>query len=282
MKQLNDVEALRREVTRLRQSGTVAFVPTMGNLHAGHLYLMREAKKHASAVVASIFVNPLQFGANEDLDQYPRTLEADREALDEAGVDLLYAPTVEQMYPQPMALQTKVEVPELGRIHCGSSRPGHFAGVTTVVNKLFNMVQPDVALFGKKDYQQLLLIRRMVEDLAMPLRIVGVETQRDVDGLALSSRNQYLSDVERGVAPKLYEQLQWLRDRLQEGQHDFVQLCEQAREQLRVVGFVPDYLSVVDPYTLRLPHANARQLVVLAAAQLGSARLIDNIEVTRE
>lgn len=274
------VAELRAKVAELRQRGKVAFVPTMGNLHAGHISLVKEARQHASSVVASIFVNPMQFGANEDLDKYPRTLAADQARLEAEGVEVLFFPSVAEMYPKPLAQQTRVEVPNISDLHCGASRPGHFAGVATVVSKLFNMVQPDVAVFGKKDFQQLLVIRRMVADLAMPIEIVGVETCREADGLAMSSRNQYLSSDERAVAPLLREQLLWLAEQLRAAGADVAEMTAAVNARLAQAGFVPDYLVVVDTDTLRAPEAEAKELVVLAAAQLGGARLIDNIEVS--
>ncbi|HSW52287.1 MAG TPA: pantoate--beta-alanine ligase, partial [Sulfuricaulis sp.] len=215
------VAGLREQIARLRQSGKrIAFVPTMGNLHAGHVQLMQEARRHAPAVVASIYVNPLQFGQGEDFDSYPRTPSHDKIALLSAGVDLLFRPGDAEMYPRGKAAQTFVEVPGLSDDLCGAFRPGHFRGVTTVVNHLFNLVTPDVVVFGKKDYQQWLLIRLMTGDLGLPVEIVGVDTVREPDGLALSSRNNYLSPEQRKVAPRLYEALVRLRDRvLQEGMH---------------------------------------------------------------
>jgi len=276
---IQDLESLRGEINRLRERGSVAFVPTMGNLHAGHLALVREAKRHAQSVAVSIFVNPMQFGANEDLDKYPRTLEADQNALNAEGADVLFCPRVADIYPKPLAQQTRVEVPAISNLYCGQSRPGHFVGVATVVCKLFNMVQPDVAVFGKKDFQQLLVIRRMVEDLAMPIRIVGVETVREPDGLAMSSRNQYLDESERRVAPMLRRQLLTLADLLRAGQHDTQQLQKQVVEALDAGGFQTDYVQIVDAESLLPMDGSSRKVAVLAAAQLGGARLIDNIEV---
>ena len=280
MKMIEQLEKLRIATQLAKQLGRVAFVPTMGNLHEGHLTLMREARKHAQTVICSIFVNPMQFGANEDLDKYPRTLDADIAALESAGVDLLYFPSVETMYPKPLAEQTKVEVPVISDLYCGASRPGHFVGVTTVVAKLFNMVQPDVALFGTKDFQQLSMIRRMVADLAMPIEIIGVPTIRDLDGLAMSSRNQYLTRDERAIAPMIYAELKQLADIFSQ---DFSQLEQQSADslaRLAEAGFEPDYLHVVDAETL-LPLTNkSQQGVILIAAKLGAARLIDNIEFT--
>jgi pantoate--beta-alanine ligase len=279
--QVEELQRLRSELAQRRAQGRVAFVPTMGNLHAGHLMLVREARRLAETVVVSIFVNPMQFGANEDLDKYPRTLAADRAALEAEGVDLLFFPSVAAMYPKPLEQQTRVEVPGISGLYCGASRPGHFVGVATVVCKLFNMVQPDVAIFGKKDFQQLLVIRRMVEDLAMPIRIVGVATAREPNGLAMSSRNRYLTEEQRRNAPLLQRQLLQLAGQLRLGERDTALLRQQATETLDEAGFVTDYIDIVDADTLQRVESGSvcRQVVILAAAQLGDARLIDNIEV---
>lgn len=279
MECVDSIGALRKAVRALRDTGkTVAFVPTMGNLHEGHLALVREAQRHADAVVVSIFVNPLQFGPNEDLDSYPRTAQQDQAALQKERVDLVFMPSVEVMYPRGDKLQTFVEVPCVSDILCGATRPGHFKGVATVVCRLFNLVAPDVAVFGKKDYQQLLVIRLMVADLGMPLKIIGVETVREADGLAMSSRNQYLSDSERKLAPRLYGAMSELREHiLMAGRFD-AGLVADAREQLEA-EFEVDYLSVRRQLDLREPTATDRALVILAAVRLGSARLIDNVEL---
>jgi len=276
---LEITQQLRDELSARRQSGRVAFVPTMGNLHEGHLTLVREAKKHAPTVVVSIFVNPMQFGANEDLDKYPRTLAQDQAALRAEGVDILFFPSVAAIYPRPLEQQTRVEVPGISNLHCGASRPGHFVGVATVVCKLFNMVQPDVAVFGKKDFQQLLVIRRMVEDLAMPIEIVGVDTVREADGLAMSSRNRYLSAEERSKAPLLRQQLLDLAEKLRQGERDKIRLQRDFSTNLGTGGFLTDYIEIVDAQTLLPVDEHSRHIAVLAAAQLGAARLIDNIEV---
>ena len=279
MKMLGQIEALRRAVLGLRADGRVAFVPTMGNLHAGHLTLVREAFRHADSVVVSIFVNPLQFEPNEDLDKYPRTLEADCRALEAEGVDLLFVPPVEVMYPVPLEQQTRVEVPGISTLYCGASRPGHFAGVATVVCKLFNMVQPELAIFGKKDYQQLLVMRRMVRDLAMSVEILGVDTVREPDGLAMSSRNRYLDASERRVAPRLYATLRAAAARVTEGECNWGGLGDWIRKELDNVGFRTDYAVVVDAATLLPPADRSEKLVILVAAWLGKARLIDNLEM---
>ncbi len=279
MRTVHELPELRAALAELRARGPLAFVPTMGNLHAGHLALVREARRRTAGVVVSIFVNPLQFGPDEDLDRYPRTLEADRRALQAEGAALLFAPPVEVMYPVPLEQQTRVEVPGIGELYCGASRPGHFTGVATVVCKLFNMVQPDLAVFGKKDYQQLQVIRRMVRDLAMPVEIVGVDTVREPDGLAMSSRNQYLSAQERRIAPALYRELQGAAERIAAGERDWAALEASVAGALAEAGFRPDYVAVADAETLLAPTADSRRLVILAAAWLGRARLIDNIEI---
>lgn len=275
------VAELRAYLAHMRERGSsVAFVPTMGNLHAGHVRLLAEARRHADAVVASIYVNPLQFGANEDYATYPRTPTEDREVLIAADVDLLFMPEETDIYPRGAAAQTTVEVPGISTILCGAFRPGHFRGVTTVVNRLFNLVAPDVALFGKKDYQQWLVIRLMVADLGMPIEVVGVDTVRESDGLALSSRNRYLSEAERLQAPMLYQTLRRVAERVQ--QRVAPAAAEQeAVEALRQAGFSPDYVSVRRAEDLAEPSAADRGLVVLAAAWLGRTRLIDNFEFTR-
>jgi pantoate--beta-alanine ligase len=268
--------------TRLRSETAIAFVPTMGNLHDGHLNLMRLAREHGSCVVVSIFVNPLQFGPNEDFDKYPRTLEVDCAKL-QGMADVMFAPSVNEMYP---AQQTVfVEPPAIGSELEDASRPGHFRGMATVVLKLLNIVQPQVALFGKKDYQQLHIIRRMVTQLNLPIRIVGGETVRAADGLALSSRNQYLSDTERREAIFLYQTLQGMRQAILQGGHDFEQLQEQAVEALSARGWKVDYVAVCDQSDLLPAAQNQRELVtqdlvILAAARMGNTRLIDNIEVS--
>ncbi|MCA1772597.1 MAG: pantoate--beta-alanine ligase [Halomonas sp.] len=278
MRTLRDINDLRTTVHkhRLRQQ-RIALVPTMGNLHAGHLALIASARQHADMVVASLFVNPMQFGPDEDLDAYPRTFEADQAQLTEAGCDILFSPTVSALYPNGLAAQTRVHVPELGEGLCGGSRPGHFDGVSTVVSMLFNLVQPDVAFFGQKDYQQLAVIRKLVSDLHLPIEIIGVPIVRAEDGLALSSRNGYLSQQERAIAPALYQTLCKLRDALEHGE-SAERVLHQGKTALYDAGFTPDYLELRDtmlgPVTSLTRHA-----VLLAAAQLGTARLIDNLSV---
>jgi pantoate--beta-alanine ligase len=282
METIDLVEDLRARVRVWRAAGeAVAFVPTMGNLHAGHLKLIDEARARAPRVVASIFVNPMQFGPSEDLDAYPRTLERDRDGLQEAGCDLLFVPQVATIYPRGSEDQTVVDVPALSEILCGESRPGHFRGVATVVCKLFNMVQPDLALFGEKDFQQLLVIRRMVEDLAMSVEIVGVPTVREADGLAMSSRNGYLSAEERLRAPTLYQALmRAARSLLEEAPIEMVE--REALAFLKESGLIPDYVKIRVADDLRPATAADGNLVILGAAYLGRARLIDNLRVCRD
>ena len=275
------IPELRRRIVALRGQGKrIAFVPTMGNLHAGHLKLVQAAREHADVVVASIYVNPLQFGPKEDLAAYPRTPGDDKKALEAENTDLLFMPTDAEMCPRGLDVMTKVEVPALGDILCGKFRPGHFRGVTTVVNRLFNLVQPDVAVFGKKDYQQLMLIKLMVADLGLPIEIVGVDTVREADGLAMSSRNNYLSAVERKTAAKFYAVLCGLRDRLLKAGKMVAGMETDALHELETAGFRPDYLGVRRAADLGEPGPQDRQLVILAAAWLGHTRLIDNVEVT--
>ncbi len=265
----------------LANEQTIAFVPTMGNLHEGHLNLVRLAREHGSCVVASIFVNPLQFGPNEDFDKYPRTLEADCARL-QGLADVVFAPSVNEMYP---AQQTVfVEPPPIAGELCGATRPGHSRGMATVVLKLLNIVQPQVALFGKKDYQQLHIIRQMAAQFNLPVRIIGGETVRAADGLALSSRNQYLSEAERGEAAFLYQTLQGMRRAILQGERDFEQLQQRAVEPLAARGWRVDYVAVRNQSDLQPAgpvqgNPAQRELVILAAASLGDTRLLDNIEV---
>jgi len=251
----------------------------MGNLHAGHVALMEKAGELADRVVASIFVNPLQFGEGEDLAAYPRTFDADREKLMAAGVDLLFYPSVEEMYPTPASLQTTVSVPGISDLHCGESRPGHFSGVATVVSKLLNMVQPDHAVFGAKDFQQLMVIRRLVEDLSLPIKIFGLPTVRETDGLALSSRNGYLTNEERLIAPQLYQTLLWMESEIKQGRRDFDSIEREACERLETFQLKPDYVNIVDRSTLAPVAEGESRLVILVAAYLGKARLIDNLTI---
>ncbi|MFL7966266.1 pantoate--beta-alanine ligase [Pseudomonas kielensis] len=280
MNTVKTVRELRAAVARARGEGKrIAFVPTMGNLHSGHVALVTKATQRADFVVASIFVNPLQFGAGEDLDKYPRTLAADQEKLLQAGCHLLFAPSVEEMYPDGMAGQTRVSVPQLSEGLCGASRPGHFEGVATVVSKLFNMVQPDIAVFGQKDFQQLAVIRALVHDLNMPIQIIGEPTVRAEDGLALSSRNGFLSPDQRAVAPVVYRALNQIAEAIKQGQRDFPALISEQLKQLEAAGLRPDYLEIRDAKTLRPALSEDRDLVILVAAFLGTTRLIDNLHL---
>jgi pantoate--beta-alanine ligase len=274
MEVISSVAVLRQ---RLSAETSVAFVPTMGNLHEGHLDLVRIAHQHAKCVVVSIFVNPLQFGANEDFGKYPRTLQADCDKLKAAGVAVVFAPTEDDLYPHPQ--QVKVEPPPIAQELCGAFRPGHFRGVATVVLKLLNIVQPHVAVFGKKDYQQLHVVRQMVEQLNVPVIIVGAETLRAADGLALSSRNQYLSQVERTEATFLYLMLLETQKALENGVRQYAQLEETAVKELVAHGWQVDYVAIRSQNSLLAPEAGEHELVVLAAARLGKTRLIDNVEV---
>ncbi|MGD8514480.1 MAG: pantoate--beta-alanine ligase [Granulosicoccaceae bacterium] len=278
---VTDADNLQAQIRTWREAGErVAFVPTMGNLHEGHLCLVDAAREQAGRVVVSIFVNPTQFGPNEDFAAYPRTPEQDSELLAARGVDLLYMPGVDTMYPGGEAAMTRVEPPEaLSNILCGASRPGHFSGVATVVTKLLNQVQPDVAVFGEKDFQQLLVLRRVVADLDLPVEIVGVPTVREADGLAMSSRNRYLDSDERVQAVQLPATLREVAGRLQRGERDFATLEEDAAAQLRRAGFTPDYVSIRRAEDLTTPGRGDTALVILAAAQLGEARLIDNLQL---
>ena len=274
-------EELAQQLEEWRQAGEhVALVPTMGNLHQGHLALVDLAREHAERVVVSIFVNPTQFGEGEDYEEYPRTLERDQRLLKKSAADLIFAPDVETMYPFGLEMATRVSVPALTENFCGAARPGHFDGVTTVVARLFAMVQPDAAVFGQKDYQQQLVIRHMAEDLSLPIAIITGATVRDEDGLALSSRNSYLSDEERAVAPQLFEALERVGSELQNGRRNFEKLESVAAAGLREAGFDVDYFAIRRAENLEMPDRDCDDLVVLTAARLGKARLIDNIVVT--
>jgi pantoate--beta-alanine ligase len=272
---VTSVSALRE---RLEREPDNVFVPTMGNLHAGHIELMRRARQRAARVVVSIFVNRIQFGPKEDFDRYPRTLQADAAMMKEVGVDVVFAPDEREIYPEPQTFV--VEPSDLQHILEGAFRPGHFRGVATVVLKLFNMVRPRAAAFGKKDYQQYVVLRDMVKQLALPVEIMAVETVRAEDGLALSSRNGYLSAVERKEAPRLYQTLQVARAEILAGKRDFQRVELQAMSTLAWHGWRPDYISVRRRADLQPPGPDDRELVVLAAAMLGRTRLIDNVEMT--
>ncbi len=279
---IEEIASLRRQVRAWRASGErIAFVPTMGNLHAGHLALVDEARRSAGRVLVSIFVNPLQFGPTEDLGTYPRTLEQDRASLAAAGVDLLFVPAPDAIYPRGLDDQTRVEVPGLTDVLCGASRPGHFVGVATVVCKLFNMAQPHLAFFGEKDFQQLLVIGRMTEDLSIPVEIIGVPTVREPDGLAMSSRNSYLGAEERALAPALFRSLERAVSSLQDGQN-VADVERSGLATLKAAGMRPEYFAVRRAEDLARPRSTDQDLVVLAAAFLGRARLIDNLRLTRD
>ncbi|MCP3867934.1 MAG: pantoate--beta-alanine ligase [Gammaproteobacteria bacterium] len=279
---IESVDLLRRQIQRWRKADdSIALVPTMGNLHPGHLKLVEEATALADRVVVSIFVNPMQFGEGEDFGAYPRTLEEDAAALKERGTDLLFTPGVADVYTSEPDRQTRVEVPQISSILCGAARPGHFVGVSTVVCKLFCMVQPDIAVFGDKDYQQLMVIRRMTLDLSFPIQIRGVPTVREDDGLARSSRNGYLTPEERGRAPLLYRTIQKSAERILSGKHKFRTVEKKARKKLKTGGFKPDYFRVLRAADLGEPTPGEKELVIVAAAHLGRARLIDNMTLTR-
>ena len=280
MRAVTRIAEVRAAVHQWRRHGErVVFVPTMGNLHAGHMSLLEAARAHGERFIASIFVNPMQFGPNEDFAHYPRTPERDERMLSEAGCDLMFTPDVAEMYPYGSRSATRVEVPGLSDILCGEFRPGHFQGVTTVVCKLLHIVEPDAAVFGEKDYQQLTLIRRMVDELCMPVQIVAATTVRDADGLAMSSRNQYLDEAERALAPLIYRTLRETARRLAGGERDFAALERDGLRTLEAAGFRPDYFAVRCAADLAPPDAASRHLVVLTAAHLGKARLIDNVQV---
>ncbi len=263
-----------------RENLSIGFVPTMGNLHAGHLQLVEESRARTDRTVASIFVNPMQFGETEDFNGYPKTTDEDCAALTEREVDAVFMPEAEEIYPGGLQQATRIDVTGLSDIVEGSFRPGHFQGVATVVAKLLNMVQPDVALFGEKDFQQLLVIRQMVQDLNMPVQIIGIPTVRESDGLAMSSRNGYLTDEERKLAPEVYCVLKDVQDSLDQGQRDFQKLEQQAEKDLNKKGFKTDYLVIRRAEDLLYPTADDHKLVILVASWLGKARLIDNLPVT--
>jgi pantoate--beta-alanine ligase len=281
MHSVEQLDDLRGQCRAWRGAGErIAFVPTMGNLHEGHITLVREARKHAPRVVASIFVNPLQFSPTEDLAAYPRTPERDAALLTDAGCDLLFTPGVDTVYPRGQETHTRVEVPGVSDLLCGASRPGHFIGVATVVCKLLNMVQPDLALFGEKDFQQCLIIRRMVADLALPVTLITVPTVREADGLAMSSRNGYLTAAERALAPVIHRALTDAAQGLRAGTSP-PEAEAQAIAVIADAGLRPDYVSVRRAVDLGQPTAVDRDLVILAAAYLGRARLIDNLRLIR-
>jgi len=280
MKIIRDLPALRRLVSAWKSRGhSVAFVPTMGNLHGGHLSLLERARTLAERTVASIFVNPIQFGTGEDYQRYPSTLDADARMLSESGLDLLFCPDLAQLYPAGTDSDTRVTVPDLSHILCGEFRPGHFSGVATVVTKLLINVQPDVALFGEKDFQQLLVIKRLVADLCLPVEIIGMPIVREADGLAMSSRNAYLSVDDRKRAPLIFKALQSAADHLRRGRRDYTKLECDGFATLAAAGFRPEYFKIRRTLDLGEPRADDTRVSVLAAAWVGPARLIDNVKV---
>jgi pantoate--beta-alanine ligase len=281
METVTTIAALRAQLRQWRNSGErIAFVPTMGNLHPGHISLIEAARRSAARFVASIFVNPMQFGPNEDFAHYPRTASKDAAMLSAAGCDLMFMPDAKEIYPRGLQGATRVEVPQLSRILCGEFRPGHFEGVTTIVATLFNIVEPDIAVFGEKDYQQLAIIRRMVADLFFAIEIVAAPTVREPDGLAMSSRNQYLTAAERKIAPKLYAALQSAVRSLAAAESDIASIERAGSAELLAAGFQPEYFSIRDARDLRAATRGSSDLVVLTAARLGNARLIDNLKVS--
>ena len=280
MQSITEIKSLRSQIKAWRQAGlSVAFVPTMGNLHRGHFSLVEKAKTLADKVVVSIFVNPMQFGANEDLDNYPRTLSEDKQGLAELGTDIVFTPSVSTIYPNGLGEQSFVDVPGVSLGYCGGSRPGHFKGVATVVTKLFNLVQPDYACFGEKDFQQLQVIKTMARDLSIPVEIIGVPTMREVSGLAMSSRNGYLSAEQKTTATALFKALGQCAEQLKQGNKDFTSLKTHAKQSLEQAGLKPDYFEIAQRDTLKTATLDDNHFVILAAAFLGSVRLIDNMQV---
>jgi len=280
VEEVSTAEALREQLADWRHSGDhIALIPTMGSLHQGHLSLVEIAREHAERVVVSVFVNPKQFVDGEDFGEYPRTLERDKRRLKRVRADLLFVPEVETIYPFGIDGATLVTVPALTDELCGAFRPGHFDGVTTVVSRLFSLVQPDVAVFGQKDYQQQLVIQRMTQDLSWPIKIICGETQREDDGLAMSARNQFLTDDERAIAPKMYELLDEIGRGLETGQQNYAEIESNAFEKLGSLGFKPEYVSIRRAANLDAPDRDCDELVVLISAHLGKARLIDNVVV---
>ncbi|PMH41254.1 pantoate--beta-alanine ligase [Vibrio sp. 10N.286.49.B3] len=277
MQTFAEIALLREQIKQFkRDDRTIAFVPTMGNLHEGHLTLVRKAREQADIVVVSIFVNPMQFERADDLNNYPRTLEDDLSKLNGEGVELVFTPTPEIMYPEGLDKQTFVEVPGLSQMLEGASRPGHFRGVATIVTKLFNIVQPDVACFGEKDYQQLAVLRQMTLDLALDITVIGVPTVREMDGLAMSSRNGNLTMDERQRAPVLARTMRWISSAVRAGRDDYASVIEDASDQLRAAGLQPDEIFIRDARTLQSINSESSQAVILMAAFLGKVRLIDN------
>jgi pantoate--beta-alanine ligase len=280
MQVFHQIRSLREALAVERQAGKrIGFVPTMGNLHQAHIELVKIAQQNCDIVVTSIFVNPLQFGLNEDWDKYPRTLAADTAKLEAANCDYLFCPDEKEIYPNGMAEQTRVIVPSMTDVLCGASRPGHFEGVTTVVTKLFNIVQPDEAVFGLKDFQQLAVIRRMVEDLCIPITITAGEIFRETDGLAMSSRNGFITAEERPHVSVLNHSLNQVKMAIEQGRRDFANLMADARQQIEATGFRVDYLSICNSRTLELAAHDDREITILGAMYTKGARLIDNVSV---
>jgi pantoate--beta-alanine ligase len=278
MLSFHTIQETRDALNLVRQKGkTVAFVPTMGNLHQGHLRLIETARKNADYIAVSIFVNPIQFGPNEDFDAYPRTLEQDSEKLIAQGTDLLFAPSAAEMYPYGLEDQIRVGTPEIANTLCGADRPDHFSGVTTVVSKLFNIIQPDIAVFGEKDYQQLAVVKKMVMDLCFPIKVVSMPTIREASGLALSSRNGNLRATDAEIAPLLHQTLNTYKNIILTGQRNYVELEKEATQILEKNGFKVDYFSICNQRSLTKASSRQRDLVILVAAKLGTVRLIDNI-----
>jgi pantoate--beta-alanine ligase len=280
MQVFHHIHTLREALAAERKAGKrIGFVPTMGNLHDAHIELVKIAQRNCDVSVTSIFVNPLQFGLNEDWDKYPRTLAADSAKLEAAGCDYLFCPNDKEIYPNGMAEQTRVIVPSMTDVLCGASRPGHFEGVTTVVTKLFNIVQPDEAVFGIKDFQQLAVIRRMVEDLCIPIKIVAGDIVREADGLAMSSRNGFITAEERPRVAQLNRSLNWIKQEITQGRRDFNSLVEAAKEQIIAVGFKVDYVNICNSRTLEMAAHDDREITILGAMYTQGARLIDNVSV---
>ncbi|MDP2572871.1 pantoate--beta-alanine ligase [Vibrio penaeicida] len=277
MQTFTDIASLREQIKQCKRDGRrIALVPTMGNLHEGHLTLVRKAREHADIVVASIFVNPMQFERTDDLNNYPRTLEEDLSKLNGESVEFVFTPIPEIMYPEGLDKQTYVEVPGLSHMLEGASRPGHFKGVSTIVAKLFNIVQPDIACFGEKDFQQLGIIRQMVIDLAMDIEIIGIPTVREMDGLAMSSRNSLLTIDERQRAPVVARTMRWISSQIRGGRDDYASIIEDANDQLRAADLQPDEIFIRDAQSLQPITSESSQAVILISAYLGKARLIDN------
>lgn len=280
MQVFHHIASLREALAAERRAGKrIGFVPTMGNLHNAHIELVKIAQRNCDVVVTSIFVNPLQFGLNEDWDKYPRTLAADTAKLQDVGCNYLFCPDEKEIYPNGMAEQTRVVVPSMTDVLCGASRPGHFEGVTTVVTKLFNIVQPDEAVFGIKDFQQLAVIRRMVEDLCIPIKITAGEIFREPDGLAMSSRNGFITAEERPLVAVLNRSLNGIKHHIEQGRRDFGELVDEARSQIADAGFRVDYISICNSRTLDMAAHDDREITILGAMYTRGARLIDNVSV---